>query len=110
MAREREITVGAINVRIHPHGAERYAALLRDAYRLRQPITVRGESRAVLASVRWLDNSRRVLAGDIARFTEIDLESEWFNIKTRKPAEEDERDGISVPDHLRPNYLSLIHI
>ncbi len=107
MARPRSITVGAVNVRIHPHDDARYAELFQDAFALRRAVKVFGNQRVILERLDRSQAEEGVLSGSLARFTEIDPDLPWFNAERFERADESEVAKVSIPSELRPNYVSV---
>lgn len=113
MAREQKQSVACINIRVHPHTAQRYVQLLRDAFRVQiennVTIKIRGDNHAILGHV-WKvpgDESGLLLYGEISRFTNIDEHSIWINLRDRREAEKEDREKIVIPDNLKPNYAGF---
>ena len=107
MARLRTITVGALNVRIHPHDSARYAELLFDAFALRHAVRVFGSQRVILERLDRSEIDAGILSGSLARFTEIDPNLPWFNAEQFERADETDVAKVSIPSELRPNYVPV---
>jgi hypothetical protein len=73
MARRKKISAAAINIVIHPHSSEGYAAFIRDAYSLRRAIRVTGDAYMLISHIdpSEVEKSGQV-EGTIARFTNIE--------------------------------------
>ncbi|WP_041039206.1 DUF4747 family protein [Paramagnetospirillum magnetotacticum] len=106
MARDRTLSVGAINLRIHPHTADKYRGLLRSVYNLKQPVRVHGDRHLLMSSIDERDEF--VVKGTLARFTEIDLNLPWFNAAKFEAAKDDEVKHINIPPGLKPNFRSFM--
>lgn len=109
MAIKRTISVAGINIRVHRrHSSNEYISLLRDAQNLDRPIRVFGDQYLFLWFVRPIKTGKPMegLEGQIAKFTDIDLDSQWFNIAKHKPADRDEIKSVNIPKELRPNFSS----
>jgi hypothetical protein len=111
MARQRKVSVSAINVRIHPHDDARYLNLFHAAFELRRSIRVRGDTHFALS---YLDSSEINETGDIhgrlARFTNIDPDLPWFDFDRLDEADEDRLQEIRIPDTLKPNHTAFSFI
>lgn len=103
----RGVTIGALNIVMpEPHSAERYVSLLRDAYRTKQIIKIRGESAAILGAF-GSAGGEQYISGEIYKFFDLDVSSRWINIEQRAPAEDSELELISVPDNLKPGLQAF---
>jgi len=105
--REKQLTIGSINIVIHPHTPERYIDLFFAAFRLKRSIQLRGNQHALIGELRFLDPDKPLdgLAGKVYRFTHIDPSAAWFNLEEHKAATEDEVSKIAIPAHLKPNLV-----
>lgn len=113
MAREKKLTIGAINLTIQPHTPERYVELFKDAYALRRPVNISGDQYGLLSGLMKVDHKQDnlgPLTGDIYRFTNIDKSANWFNSLTNQFASDDEVGKIFIPDHLKPNSSRFSYI
>jgi len=107
VARRRTIVVGALNVGIHPHDTDRYAALLGDAFDLRRAVQVFGNQRVILERLDKGELANGIITGSLARFTEIDPNLPWFNAERFERADDADVARVSIPNELRPNYISV---
>jgi len=107
MARPQQAQAGAINIRVHHHPtSDVYLNLLKSAYDLQRPLKARGEQMLLLSSLSKpkMDGSLQYVEGILARFTNINSDEPWFNLKTKKVAESDEVSVIDIPEYLRPGF------
>jgi hypothetical protein len=96
---------------MHPHSAEKYAAMWESMVRLRKPVIYRGNWGVVLqSSIKELVDDRLVYAGVIAKFMVIDQTLDWYNVNTFEEASAGEIQNINVPDHLKPNLSTFRYI
>ncbi|MFB2863049.1 DUF4747 family protein [Aeromonas sp. MdU4] len=105
MARKK-IEFGAINITTHPHSPENYLKLFRAARRLESNARLRGDQFGRIGLIHKLDNNqgdKGPIAGEILKFTDIDIEGEWFNVKSKSVATEDDMADIYIPENLKPN-------
>lgn len=106
MAREKRIAIAAINIRIHPnHNADLYLDLFKRAYRLQKSVKVFGDQHLKFSSMKIKDGN---LEGTIARFTEIDEGSSWYD--TESDTLVDEQDNTPDLGSLRPNFSGFNYV
>lgn len=79
MARSRSLAVAGINVSVSPHPRGQYRQLLLAALGLVRPIHIQGDQYLLLQEIDTSHSSR--IQGMIARFTRIDPNARWFNVK-----------------------------
>lgn len=107
MARRQQAQAGAINIRVHDHPtSDVYLHLLKSAYDLQRPLKARGEQMLLLSSLNKpkMDGTLQYVEGMLARFTNINSDEPWFNLKTKNVAESGEVSEIDIPEHLRPGF------
>jgi hypothetical protein len=103
----RGVEIGALNIVMpEPHGPERYISLLRDAYRTKRVIKVRGEFAAILGGFGSPEMDDFV-GGEVYKFFNLDISSRWINVEQQAPAEADELNLIRVPDNLKPGLQAF---
>ncbi len=107
MARKRTITVGAINLKVHPHPSGVYKKLLIKAYDLKRHLSVHGDRKMLVRSIDARDPE--VITGMLAGYTEIDMDMPWFNTSTLGEAEENEVAEVKIPNSLKPNFKSFFY-
>ncbi len=106
MATEKKVSIGAVNITMHPHSPLHYAQLFREAKKLRCVSRMAKDKAGLIASTHYYDKSKgktSAITGDLYRFSQIDLEGSWFNTETNQHAEDDELEGVNIPEHLKPN-------
>ncbi|QSR73464.1 DUF4747 family protein [Aeromonas jandaei] len=106
MAKNKKIEFGAINITTHPHSPEMYLKLFRAARRLESSARLRGDQFGRIGLIKKLDDSQKEpgpIEGEILKFTDIDIEGEWFNVKSKSVATEDDMADIYIPENLKPN-------
>lgn len=109
MARKKTIEVGGINIRLHPHeNKDIYKDLFMDAHALKVPVQVHGDRHLMLSflSITELE-SKNILSGSIARFTEIDIDLPWYDVSALDEAQDTDMKEVNIPDSLRPNYSAF---
>lgn len=92
MARQKKISIGAINLTIHPHTTESYVSLFKDAYRLRRKCQVYSDKYGVIRNMYPVQDTEwgNGFMGEICIFTHIDTDQPWFNEQTNEPATDEE--------------------
>jgi hypothetical protein len=103
-----QVELAALNIALHPHDADgdRYVALMQAAFRLEKAIRVHGSTHAMIGSLIDIrtDHPEAGLEGDIFKFVQIDMQSEWLDIKKMEPiSPEDAKKEVVIPDRLKPN-------
>ena len=99
MARDSKIQVGAINVRIPQEENRNYNSLLETLAGLRRGVRVYGES---YLAISFFDPKTGL--GVLSKYTEIDINGEWFDLDDFTTATPEKVDEISIPDRLKPNH------
>lgn len=110
MARMRRITFSALNIVLPPpHKAERYVALFERVYGLAKKATMRGDWVGLIGDLKVEDDSQRgtVVHGEFYKYVELDKTRAWYNVVSRKPAENKDIDRIVIPDDLKPHFQFL---
>lgn len=110
MSRQRTIKIAALNIAMHkPHSADRYIALMQDAYAL-QRFVRQGNLHGVLLGSLYFedkDKPKKGLNGELYRFVNLDTSEPWFNALTKKEATEDDVSKIRIPNHLLPHLQRI---
>ncbi|WP_337840205.1 DUF4747 family protein [Rheinheimera sp.] len=105
--KEAKLSVGAINITLHPHSPETYVKLFRRANKQKVIANIGHRQSALITAVSKANMGDRhddsPIVGDLVRFSEIDLDGAWFNLTESKIADDYEVDAISIPEHLKPN-------
>lgn len=102
MARNFKVEVAAINIRIPEDKKRDYEALIETIARTRRGVQVYGDTHVIISSY-----SKRENTGVISKYTEIDLDGEWFNQNSFDAATPEQLSEINIPNHLKPNYASF---
>ncbi|MCU0983315.1 MAG: DUF4747 family protein [Acetobacteraceae bacterium] len=107
MPRNSKIEVSAVNIRIPSDKNRNYSKLLVKIHSLKMPIKVYGDSFVAMTSFDPVTGY-----GIFSKFTEIDVDGDWFDIDDFAPAAPEKIEGLVVPEALRPNlsafYFQLI--
>lgn len=106
MARTKKLTYGAVNITMHPHSPEKYVELFRMARKNSENINLRGDSYATLSffyPYKKGQSANEPFEGEVLKFTDIDVEGDWFNIVKKDVASDEEKGKIVIPENLKPN-------
>lgn len=106
MPRKRTLTVGVINIKLHPHTTDRYVRLFKDLFRLGPRVKIRGADWGMPGNLHEFTQGTpdAGLYGVFYRFLNIDPHRPWIALTQRRPLETEEGEAIpQIPDHLRPN-------
>ena len=105
MARDKKVEVAAINVRIPEHMKRDYSGLLGDLAESKKSVRVRGDT---FVAIKSFDSETG--RGVIAKFTEIDIDGDWFDLEAFDTATPEKVKGIEIPTTLRPNLSQFYFI
>lgn len=98
MPQPYRITVGALSVRIPEEFERNYTELLKRASNSKRGYNVRGTTYLAISSFDPEDG-----VGLLSKYTEIDLDGEWFDTETFGIADSDTVSKVSIPSSLKPN-------
>ncbi|OFC70081.1 DUF4747 family protein [Alteromonas confluentis] len=102
--KRKKMSYGAINITTHPHSPRTYVDLFEAAYSMKKPIKVYGDTHILMTSCAPEKlGKEKFLLGEIYKFTQIDMDSNWFNLDTNTYASDDEVGQVKIPDNLFPN-------
>lgn len=107
MARMIKVESGVLNVRIHPHSADRYIELLKLAYRQKNIVKLRGDRFAMISLLDSRSSAQGYVAGLLATFVNVEFDGSWFDTETLSEAKSDDLREINIPEHLRPNSATF---
>lgn len=99
MARPSKIEVSAINIRIPAEMNRDYAALVKKLVQIRRGIRVHGSTYVAFTNFGFEKNM-----GIISKYTEIDVDGDWFDIEFFDIASDEDIEQISIPEKLKPNF------
>ncbi|MDR6095986.1 hypothetical protein QE373_003283 [Stenotrophomonas sp. SORGH_AS321] len=105
---ERQVSGTLINVAAHPHnGADTYLKLITAAHALNRAVRVHGDRYAWMSHL-WTNKARNgkvSMTGNIATFTQIDMDGAWIDMQTRAAADAKRIDNVKrVVAGIQPNY------
>lgn len=114
MSLKKKLSYSALNIVTHPHSQQNYVKLFFTLGKLEHPVKLRGDCYATISHVNYLDKSDKQnspIIGEIVKYTNIDKDAEWYDIKSQDVAtEEDLLHVKSIPDHLKPNMAKFSFI
>ena len=100
MARHSKVEVAAVNVRIPATHKRDYPALVERLATLKRGIKVYGDS---FVAISYYDRVNNI--GIFSKYTEIDIDGEWFDLEDFDTAAPEKIDEINIPGSLRPNHF-----
>ena len=112
MAKKRSFEIGGINLRVHKrHHFEEYIELWRLMYRNRHT-ALYGNTAMMIGEARLLDKDdpNQIIVGEFYKFLNIDPDEPWFDIKKKKPADDEDAQKVSIPDYLKPNLKFVPYV
>lgn len=98
MARNSKIEVSAVNLRIPAEKERDYAGLIEALRKQRRGVRVYGHTYVAISHF-----DPKSLEGIISKYTEIDIDGEWFDLDDFDAATENKVGEINIPKNLRPN-------
>ncbi len=104
--RTKSITVGRLNITVHPHEKGVYQELLMRAYSLHTPIELVRKERAVLGPVKlYPDDNFKVFRIPIFRYYNLNPFGVWFDTLNQKAVKSTEENPLTnIPMHLKPDF------
>jgi hypothetical protein len=107
MARKLKVSVGGLNIRIHPHNEDRYNALMQALYSLRRPVKIRGDRFGMITQLDRQSDTSSILRGRLRTFTKIDANGTWFDEASLADADDNVLRKISIPQNVHPNSAAF---
>lgn len=102
MARPSKIEVCAINIRIPSDRERDYVTLIDSAHELKLGVNVFGDTFVAISQF-----DEKTGMGIISKYTEIDIDGDWFDINDFTVVGSDEVEGVVLPENLKPNHSSF---
>ncbi|SMX34389.1 DUF4747 family protein [Actibacterium lipolyticum] len=102
MPRPSKIEVSAINLRIPADKPRNYSDLIKRIFDKRVAVKVYGDSFVAITQY----NAKSGL-GVFSKYSEIDIDGDWFDIEDFGPADPEKVDEVSIPETLRPNFSAF---
>jgi hypothetical protein len=98
LARDAKIEVAVVNVRISEDFERDYTGLIELIASLRRGVKVRGDT---YLAISYFEPKTGV--GVFSKYTEIDIDGNWFDLGDFEAATPDKLGEINIPENLRPN-------
>ncbi|MBR0555470.1 DUF4747 family protein [Ciceribacter sp. L1K23] len=105
MARDSKLEVAAVNIRIPDTHLRDYDSLLDKLASLRRGVKVYGES---YVAINFYNSTTK--EGIFSKYTEIDIDGEWFDLESFDAAVPEKIEDISIPESLRPNLSQFYFV
>ena len=103
MARKLKVSVGGLNIRIHPHSEELYNELMQNLYSLKRVVRIRGDRFGMITNLARQGDSGGILRGVIRTFTKINPNGPWFDEMSLEDADDNTMRKISILPNVHPN-------
>lgn len=103
MARKLKVSAAVLNLRIHPHSADKYVELFRAVFALKTPAQVHGDRNGMISSANFRETDEGVLSGVITTFTDLPEEGTWFDTEELDEASDEKLADLSIPPNIFPN-------
>jgi hypothetical protein len=110
MARPRKLTMGMINITLHPHSPQKYVDLFDALFALSETADTTMNHKIFLGRVTPINEGEPLngLAGEFYRFFNLDKRSAWLSTETRRALKKSETDRVkNIPDDLKPDASSF---
>jgi hypothetical protein len=107
MPRNLKLSVGGLNVRIHPHSPELYDQFLQAIYALREPVHIRGDRHGMITALDRRNLETGIIRGVITTFTKIDMNGRWFDQTRLDDVSPDLLKEINIPANVHPNSAAF---
>ncbi|MFG1362448.1 DUF4747 family protein [Xanthobacter versatilis] len=105
VGRPSKIEVSAVNIRIPAEMDRKYSDLIELIVSLKVGVKVYGNTYVAITT---FDRSTGV--GAFSKYSEIDIDGDWFDIDSFGLARPEQVDEVMIPDSLRPNFSSFYFI
>lgn len=102
MARDSKLVVSAVNLRISGDNNRDYVGLIKMLVEMRRGIRVYGDSYLAMS---YFDDENNI--GVFSKYTEIDIQGDWFDLDDFDTAAPEKLEEISIPESLRPNHAQF---
>ncbi|PTW38808.1 DUF4747 family protein [Rhodovulum kholense] len=102
MPRPSKIEVSAINLRIPADKPRNYSDLIMRIFKRRVAVKVYGNS--FVAITQFQPESG---LGVLSKYSEIDIDGDWFDVVDFGPADPEKIGEVSIPETLRPNLSAF---
>lgn len=110
MARSRKLTMGMLNITLHPHSPQKYVELFNALFALSETADTTMNHKMFIGRVTPITEGTELdgLAGEFYRFFNLDKRSAWLSTETRRALRKGETDRVkNIPDDLKPDASSF---
>jgi hypothetical protein len=109
MAKPQTFDVSVLNIVTQPHNTETYQLLFDTIYTKDWHAKILGESHGMIGTRHQIDpkDVSEGYYGSLFKFTEIDPDAAWVNLKRREEASPKELAQLQIPQELRSNFSSI---
>jgi len=110
MARKPQtFDVSVLNIVTHPHDTETYQRLFNTIFLNDWHTKILGEIHGMIGTINQIDprDESEGYYGSLFKFTEIDPDGAWLNLRRREEASPKELAQVSIPNELRSNFSSI---
>jgi uncharacterized protein DUF4747 len=101
-ARNRSVTVVALNVAARPHPDGIYVRLFKAARAKRIAAKLYGHRLGAISTFDLSSEDDTLYTGLISSYVDFDRDAPWFNVAKGTRAEDDEVEAVQLPEDLRP--------
>ncbi|MEJ5328748.1 MAG: DUF4747 family protein [Desulfobaccales bacterium] len=109
MPRYKKLSVGVINIKIHPHAPMLYKNLLEDIFNFREKVKLRGSDWGTPGHIFYNNSDNNLIKGFFYKYTNISPTQPWLSLIDYEPIYNENGESIpQIPDYLKPN-LKFIH-
>ncbi|TIM22160.1 MAG: DUF4747 family protein [Mesorhizobium sp.] len=107
MPRKHKIAASALNIRLHPHTAQRYVEWLEAIFARKQIAQVHGDRHGMISMLDRSELTGGILSGIITTFVKLDDTGSWFNTEKLTEATDAQVQSVVIPRNLYPNSASF---
>ncbi|WP_312795569.1 DUF4747 family protein [Tianweitania sp.] len=103
MARKIKMSVGVLNIALHPHSPELYAKFLRTIFDNRVVAKLSGDRYGMISLLDEREKDSGRVSGIVTTFVQIEADGDWFDTKSLNTATADQVSQINIPPNLKAN-------
>jgi hypothetical protein len=108
MGRRAKLCVSGINLRIVDSEKRDYVSLFQHLFELRYAVKVYGTQHLLMTSFGRTTVSPVIdYSGIVGKFVDIPKDADWLDTNTLKSADNEQLEGIKIPQNLKPNFESF---
>ena len=98
MPKDRIITAGVLNVRLHPNDSAIYLDFIESIFRLKKPIKIRGRRHAMISLIDKSKSKDGYVTGVITSLLDLSFDGGWFDANQAKEADDETISKIFIPE------------